>query len=323
VRDASDTYTYGYDQDNRLVTASLNGSVVGSYLTNAFGQRAVKSASGVTTHFLYDTFGHLIAEANGATGAILREYVWLDNMPVALVDETGASPVIYYIHTDQLGTPQKVTDATTAIVWNGLFDPFGNAVTIAGGNWGSGLWGTMLWGTAPNTFHQPLRFPGQYADPETALNQNWFRDYDPSIGRYIESDPIGLESGPNTYAYVLNDPNQLIDADGTGITGAIVGGIIGGLVASESGPGAIAAALEGAELGSDIEDALAIATQNNKISVRCMPRQCQIQYDRDTEICGNLRTNGARGRCRESASERLAHCINSNGEVGWPPLQTR
>ena len=59
-----------------------------------------------------------------------------------------------------------------------------------------------------------LRFPGQYFNSETALNQNWNRDYDPTIGRYIESDPIGLSGGLNTYDYVLGNPIILKDRNG-------------------------------------------------------------------------------------------------------------
>jgi RHS repeat-associated protein len=207
------TYTYAYNQDNRLVTAELNGTTVGAYVYNGFGQRAAKTASGATTQFLFDMAGHLIAETNGSTGATLREYIWMDNLPVAMVDDTGSSPVVYYVHTDQLGTPQKMTDASANVVWDGVFDPFGNAVAVSGTNWGAGVWKNFTW--EPTTPEPTLlRFPGQYADAESALNQNWFRDYDPTIGRYVESDPVGLNGGINTYVYVGNNPLLRSDASG-------------------------------------------------------------------------------------------------------------
>jgi RHS repeat-associated protein len=64
------------------------------------------------------------------------------------------------------------------------------------------------------TFDLPLRLPGQYFDKETNLHYNYFRDYDPSIGRYGESDPIGLRGGLNTYAYVYGSPLTRIDPKG-------------------------------------------------------------------------------------------------------------
>ncbi len=56
-----------------------------------------------------------------------------------------------------------------------------------------------------------LRLPGQYFDKETNIHYNYFRDYDPAIGRYVQSDPIGLEGGSNTYAYALLNPLSFID----------------------------------------------------------------------------------------------------------------
>ena len=55
--------------------------------------------STVQTHYIFDHKGHLLAEHNGATGAVLREYVWLDDVPIAMIDSSSGAPRVYYIHT--------------------------------------------------------------------------------------------------------------------------------------------------------------------------------------------------------------------------------
>jgi RHS repeat-associated protein len=106
----------------------------------------------------------------------------------------GAQPAnLLYVHADHLGSPQKLTDASQATVWDGVFDPFGEEVAIAG------------------LAAMPLRFPGQYADEETGFSYNYFRDYDPNLGRYVQSDPIGILGGPSTYAYADAGPVSLVD----------------------------------------------------------------------------------------------------------------
>lgn len=60
-----------------------------------------------------------------------------------------------------------------------------------------------------------MRLPGQYFDTETGLHYNYYRDYEPGTGRYIESDPIGLGGGINTYAYTNSNPLDSIDSRGT------------------------------------------------------------------------------------------------------------
>lgn len=132
----------------------------------------------------------------------------MDDLPVATLRPTGTgtpTPIaIYYVHADQLGTPRAITrPSDDAIVWKwDNAEPFGN--NAANDN-PSGL----------GTFSFNLRFPGQYYDVETGLHYNYFRDYDPTIGRYVESDPIGLEGGTNTYAYVDANPASRIDPSGT------------------------------------------------------------------------------------------------------------
>ena len=108
----------------------------------------------------------------------------------------GAQAATYYFHNDHLGTPQVLTDDEQNVVWEAEYDPFGKATETV----------TIV--------EQNLRFPGQYLDRETGLHYNYFRTYDPQIGRYIQSDPIGLTGGANTYAYVFNNPLNATDPSG-------------------------------------------------------------------------------------------------------------
>ena len=112
------------------------------------------------------------------------------------------APALNFVHVDHLNTPRLVADAAGTTVWKwDQQEPFGNNVPDENP---SGL----------GAFEQPLRFLGQYFDKETNLSYNYFRDYDASVGRYVESDPIGLLGGINTYAYAESKPLWLIDPDG-------------------------------------------------------------------------------------------------------------
>jgi RHS repeat-associated protein len=112
-------------------------------------------------------------------------------------------PQAYYIDSDQINTPRLITDSTGKVVWQwDNNDPFGNNVPNADPN---------HTGT-PFVFN--LRYPGQYFDAETNLHYNYYRNYDPSTGRYIQSDPIGLNGGINTYSYVGGNPISLFDPFG-------------------------------------------------------------------------------------------------------------
>lgn len=106
---------------------------------------------------------------------------------------------VYTVHSDRLGTPYMLKDESATSVWEARYDPFGIAEVDEDPD-GDG-----------DTVTLNVRFPGQYYDEETGLHYNYFRDYDPSTGRYIQSDPIGLRGGLNTYAYAAANPLRYID----------------------------------------------------------------------------------------------------------------
>jgi RHS repeat-associated protein len=177
------------------------GAVTATYVYNALGQ-FVKQSSGPsgTVLYAYDEAGHLLGEYN-STGGLIQETIWMGDTPVATI-RPGTPVVMYYVHTDHLDTPRRVTrPSDNKLMWTWYSDPFGT--DLPNENPASG-----------GTFKYNLRFPGQLYDSHAGLNQNYFRDYDPAIGRYTESDPLGLASGVNTYAYVNNDPISLTDPFG-------------------------------------------------------------------------------------------------------------
>ena len=182
--------TLTYNALDRLVQVGSGGIPLVDYVYAATGQRAIKATPLATTHYLHDPGGALYAETDGA-GAVLREYITLGGATIAIIDPTG----INYVHSDHLATPQVMTDGAAAVVWDASYRPFGEA-TIAG--------------AAANQ----QRFPGQTADAETGYHDNWYRTYDPSLGRYIQSDPIGLAGGWNTYAYANGNPVMSSDRMG-------------------------------------------------------------------------------------------------------------
>ncbi|WP_431686589.1 RHS repeat domain-containing protein [Hahella sp. NBU794] len=120
----------------------------------------------------------------------------LFSLATLLSAQAHAEGDLYFIHSDHLGTPQAMTDSAQNVVWKTQQTPFGETVEET------------------SSVVQPLRFPGQYADPESGLSYNYFRDYDPSLGRYVQSDPIGLQGGLNTYGYVGGRPLIFIDPPG-------------------------------------------------------------------------------------------------------------
>jgi RHS repeat-associated protein len=203
----SDTDAYSYDIANRLTEVKRNGTTLARYYYDPFGRRLSKEVSGIKTYFLYANEG-LVGEYN-SSGVLINSYMYQpgsmwSTQPLGMI--TGGRSHFY--QHDQLGSPNLVTSNTGQIKWQGAMDAFGQVQTTT------------------SDITNPLRFPGQYYDSETGLHYNYFRDYDPEIGRYIQSDRLGLFDGPNTYAYVQNNPVNMIDPTGEyGLPGFIGGGV--------------------------------------------------------------------------------------------------
>ena len=192
------TYTYAYNNAGELQSVS-QGATLGSYVYNHQRQRTRKTTPSGTTVYHYDLHGNLILETD-ASGTSRVAYVWVDDQPLAQITKSGSTDTLSYLHADHEGTPRLATSATKAMVWR---------------------WEGRVFGEAPPTGSVTvnLRYAGMYADSETGLYYNWHRYYDPKIGRYITSDPIGLRGGLNTYLYARANPLRYIDPSGLGVAG--------------------------------------------------------------------------------------------------------
>jgi len=123
--------------------------------------------------------------------APIREYVWMGDLPLAVIE----GGVVYLVRTDHIGRPSFATTMAGTPVWSASYLPFGG-VHVASG--------------APID----LRFPGQWFQAESGLHQNWMRDYDPTTGRYVEPDPLGLVDGASVYGHARQSPLRWVDPKG-------------------------------------------------------------------------------------------------------------
>ena len=252
------TVTNTYYNSGRMKTAKV-GSSTTTYVYNALGQRVKKSGgSAGTVLYAYDESGHLLGEYS-STGTLVQETIWLADTPVATI-RPGTPAIIYYVHADQLNAPRMATrPSDNKVAWRWDTDPFGTS--------------------APNqnpqslgTFVYNLRFPGQLFDSETSINYNYFRDYDSQVGRYVESDPIGLNAGVNTYAYALNGPLKFVDPNGLQ---SVVGPNPGGpssspILPSTGGPGNMGPRPAYPDTTNSVKCAAECTSTASKGAKRCM-----------------------------------------------------
>jgi RHS repeat-associated protein len=212
------TINYTYGPNGRLTIAKVDGSQT-SYFYNGLGERVAKiGQKDNSIYYVYDRDGHILGEYDSA-GVPIQETIYLGDLPVAVLKPSARKersagesqfPELFYIYADHINTPRVITSAIdNRMVWRwDNVDPFGSQQPDESPE------------ELPN-FTYNLRFPGQVFDTETNNHYNYFRNYDPQIGRYIESDPIGLEGGLNTYAYVEANPVNKTDPLGLQSEGSL------------------------------------------------------------------------------------------------------
>ncbi len=232
--DVNDGWRYAYDPENRLSEVrNQQGTKVRAYFYDDFGRRnathSFDPATGAfskATYYRYDPQGHLIAMDTFEGSEKVRKvrWVWLDDLPLAQIDigvpymEDYIS--IFYLHSDPLNTPRMAIDVDGGVVWSWNGSGYGVGAPVEEAS-GYNPWPTPI----------ALRFPGQFSDAaserlpaqllglDTPLFYNYHRDYNPALGRYMQSDPIGLEGGMNTFAYAGGNPSSFVDVLGLALTG--------------------------------------------------------------------------------------------------------
>jgi RHS repeat-associated protein len=211
----SETWQFTWDADDRLTDVVTPDGARWHYTYDALGRRIGKqrlgpdgAGTGERIDFTWD--GTTLAEQVHSAGhAICWEWSPGEHRPLFQIERSraGAAPQewidreFYSIVTDLVGTPTELVDPAGVVAWRHRHTLWGGTVPQAG-----------------DTGYTPLRFPGQYYDPETGFHYNYHRYYVPELARYATPDPLGLVPAPNPQSYVGNplnwaDPLGLIPCD--------------------------------------------------------------------------------------------------------------
>lgn len=195
-----------YNSQRRLAAVYEDTDPIAHYQHNAFGYRIYAHYPKRKRHHFYIFHQQrLVAEWSGDDTAlaaltnssrphpIQRRYVYLGDEIVAFIDYEGAQPMLYAVHSNEIGAPILITDSQQNIVWQAQYHPLGHA-TI---------------GLQHISFQ--LRLPGQYEDPVTGWHDNLLRTYDPKMGHYLEPDPLGPMPGQQPLGYAAQQPWRFID----------------------------------------------------------------------------------------------------------------
>ncbi|MFE1883502.1 putative T7SS-secreted protein [Streptomyces diastatochromogenes] len=208
-----DTWRYAWDAEDRLTSVTTPDGTRWRYTYDPLGRRTAKfhlAEDGETViervDFTWDgtTLCEQTATALDLPNAVtltwdhqgLRPLTQTERITAVDAPQDEIDSRFFAIVTDLVGTPSELIDEQGDIAWRTR----------------STLWGTTAWASA-STAYTPLRFPGQYYDPETGLHYNYFRHYDPETARYLSPDPLGLTPAPNPATYVHN-PHRWIDSLG-------------------------------------------------------------------------------------------------------------
>jgi RHS repeat-associated protein len=180
-----------------LVTAAVNGSTTAtiSYDYDGLGRRVMKTVGGVVTQYLLDG-DEEIAELDGS-GNLLRRYITgpaVDDRIARAEGSATSNPTKYYYHTNHQGSVLASTDASGNPIQQIAYDEYGNSASAATG--------------------EPFRYTGRRFDPETGLYYYRARYYSPTLGRFLQADPVGYRDDLNLYAYTGNDPLNGTDSSG-------------------------------------------------------------------------------------------------------------
>ena len=195
------TNSYTYDEANRLISAS-NSSHSASYEYDAFNRRVSKTVDSVTMYYVYD--GYEVIEEYNASNVLQADYVMGSRIDEPLT--MTRSSTTYYYNLDGLGSIRQLLNSSGTIVESYTYDPYGNT-TI----YNSSLTDITSTGSGVDN---PYMFTGRRFDEETGIYHYRARQYDPTIGRFLQRDPIGYAAGMNLYKYVSNNPLNWIDPSG-------------------------------------------------------------------------------------------------------------